>query len=75
MAPKFPAPKRHVAELSSAESAVPSRRRRNGGAEMALPHKSRFASFSLQKSKVNLKGIYGKLNVCEENAKIFFYVF
>ena len=27
------------AELSSAESAAPSRRRRNGGAEMALPHK------------------------------------
>ena len=39
MAPKCPAPKRHGAEFSSAESAAPSRQRRNGGAEMALPHK------------------------------------
>ena len=37
MAPKCPVPKRHGAELSSAESAAPSRRCRNGGAEMALP--------------------------------------
>ena len=41
MAPKCPVPKRHGAELSSAESAAPSRRRRNGGAEMALPHNYR----------------------------------
>ena len=37
MAPKCPAPKRHGAELSTAESAAPSRRRRNGGAETAAP--------------------------------------
>ena len=43
MASKCPAPKRHGAELSSAESAAPSRRRRNGGAEMALPLDSGYA--------------------------------
>jgi len=38
MTPKCPAPKRHGAELSSAESAAPKWQRRNGGAEMSLPH-------------------------------------
>ena len=37
MVPKYPAPKRHGAELSSAKSAAPKGRRRNGGAEMSLP--------------------------------------
>ena len=37
MAPKCLAPKRHGTELSSAESAAPSQRRRVGGAETAAP--------------------------------------
>jgi len=39
MAPKCPAPKRHGAEFSSAESAVPKRRRRNSPPPVNFVHK------------------------------------